>query len=82
MPRKIKKNAAGAGTIRRRSDGRWEGRYTVGFDMKTGKQKQKSVYGKSQKEVREALTQITSELDTGSFMRPPKSLCKRQNQTV
>ncbi len=70
MPRKIKKNAAGAGTIRRRSDGRWEGRYTVGFDMKTGKQKQKSVYGKSQKEVREALTQITSELDTGSFIAP------------
>ena len=38
------------GTIRKRSDGRWEGRY---FDLVA--QKQKSVYGKTQKEVREKL---------------------------
>ena len=36
----------GEGTIRKRSDNRWEGRY---FDPVL--QKQKSVYGKTQKEV-------------------------------
>ena len=50
--KKTTKNAKGAGTIRKRPDGRWEGRYSVGFDPKTGKQIQKSVYGSSQKEVR------------------------------
>ena len=38
------KNAKGSGTIRKRSDGRWEARYTTGIDPKTGKQTQKSVY--------------------------------------
>lgn len=56
--------------IRKRSDGRWEGRYTIGFDPKTGKQQQKSVYGASQKEVRQRLTQILSEIDDGSYIEP------------
>lgn len=55
MPRKAKKNAQGAGDIRKRSDGRWEARYTVGLDPVTGRQIQKSIYGKTQKEVRERL---------------------------
>lgn len=49
MPRKAKKNAQGAGTIRKRSDGRWEARFTTGFNPATGKQIQKSIYGKTQK---------------------------------
>ena len=73
MPRKAKKNAQGAGTIRKRSGGRWEARYTVGFDPATGKQKQKSIYGKTQKEVRERLAEITSELDGGTYMEPTKN---------
>ena len=28
------KNAKGSGTIRKRSDGRWEARYTTGIDPK------------------------------------------------
>jgi len=73
MPRKAKKNAQGAGTIRKRSDGRWEARYTMGFDPVTGKQKQKSIYGKTQKEVRERLAEITTELDNGTYIEPSKS---------
>lgn len=73
MPRKAKKNAQGAGTIRKRSDGRWEARCTVGFDPATGKQKQKSIYGKTQKEVRERLAEITTELDDGTYMEPTKN---------
>ena len=63
MSKKTTRNAKGAGMIRKRSDGRWEGRYTVGFDPKTGKQVQKSIYAPSQKEVRQKLTQIVSEID-------------------
>jgi hypothetical protein len=33
-----KRNAQGAGSIRQRSDGKWEARYTVGRDSGTGKQ--------------------------------------------
>ena len=49
MTTKATKNAKGGGTIRKRSDGRWEARYTLGIDPKTGKQIQKSVYGRRRK---------------------------------
>lgn len=32
-----KRRANGEGNIRKRSDGRWEGRYTAGYDPATGK---------------------------------------------
>lgn len=66
------RSASGSGTIRKRSDGRWEGRYTVGFDPKTGKQIQKSIYGKTQKEVRQKLSKITTEIDEGTYLEPSK----------
>ena len=72
MPRKAKKNAQGAGTIRKRSDGRWEARYTAGFDPVTGRQIQKSIYGKTQKEVRERLAEITVQLDQKIYEEPIK----------
>ena len=68
--KKTTKNAKGAGTIRKRPDGRWEGRYSTGFDPKTGKQIQKSVYGSSQKEVRQKISKITSEIDEGIYTDP------------
>ena len=66
------KNAKGSGTIRKRSDGRWVARDTTCIDHKTGKQIQKSVYGKTQKEVRQKLTEITAELDAGTYREPCK----------
>lgn len=66
------KNASGLGSIRQRSDGRWEGRYSAGFDPRTGKQIQRSVYGKTQREVRQKLNKITSELDSGTYTAPTK----------
>ena len=36
-----KKRANGDGCIRQRSDGRWEGRYTMGRDPGAGRQVQK-----------------------------------------
>ena len=50
-----KKRANGEGNIRKRKDGRWEGRYTAGYDEKTGKRITKSVLGKTQAEVKEKL---------------------------
>ena len=40
-----KKRANGEGSIRKRKDGRWEGRYTAGYD-KGGKVITKNVLGK------------------------------------
>ena len=70
MSKKSTKNAKGGGTIRKRSDGRWEGRYSIGLDPQTGKQIQKSVYGATQKEVRQKLTRITNDLDEDIYLEP------------
>ena len=50
-----KKRANGEGNIRKRKDGRWEGRYTAGYDAKTGKRIIRNVLGKTQAEVKEKL---------------------------
>lgn len=63
MPRKTTRNAQGGGTIRQRPDGRWEGCVTLGRDPGTGKQVQKSIYGATQKEVRQRMQKILVEVD-------------------
>ena len=50
-----KKRANGEDNIRKRKDGRWEGRYTAGYDPATGKRIIKNVLGKTQAEVKEKL---------------------------
>ena len=59
-----KKRANGEGNIRKRKDGRWEGRYTAGYDEKTGKRITKSVLGKTQAEVKEKLARAITEAET------------------
>ena len=59
-----KKRANGEGNIRKRKDGRWEGRYTAGYDEKTGKRIIKSVLGKTQAEVKEKLARAITEVET------------------
>ena len=56
-----KKRANGEGSIRKRKDGRWEGRYTAGHDPETGKAIYKNVLGRSQAEVKEKLKQAIEE---------------------
>lgn len=68
----MSKRANGSGSIRKRPDGRWEGTYCAGFDTKTGKLLRKSVYGKTQKEVRQILAKVTSEIDEGKYIAPTK----------
>lgn len=55
------KRSHGDGTIRKRTDGRWEGRYT--FDGK-----QHSVYGATKKECSDRLRAATAEIDKGTFV--------------
>ena len=61
------------GSIRQRSDGRWEGRYTDGIDEK-GRQIQRSVYGSSRKEVTEKLSAIVYQRQQGIYVAPSAAL--------
>ena len=56
-----KRRANGEGNIRKRKDGRWEGRYTVGYDPESGKRIIKNVLGKTQAEVKEKLKRAIEE---------------------
>ena len=63
-----KKRANGEGSIRKRSDGRWEGRYTAGYHPETGKRIIKNVLGKTQAECKAKLKKAIEEsqsLDVG-----------------
>lgn len=77
MARKSTRAAQGGGTIRQRPDGRWEARFTVGRDPGTGKQIQRSVYGSTQKEVRQKLAQAVAALDNGDYFEPAKMTLAR-----
>ena len=62
-----KRRANGEGNIRKRKDGRWEGRYTAGRDQETGKAIYKNVLAKTQKECKETLAEAlkrTEQVDT------------------
>ena len=58
------------GTIRKRSNNSYEARVTVGRDPKTGKQIQKSIYGKSKKEVRQKMQQLIIDVNNGNYHIP------------
>ncbi|WP_417045187.1 hypothetical protein [Dysosmobacter sp.] len=55
-----KKRANGEGNIRKRKDGRWEGRYTAGYDQ-SGKRIIKNVLGRTQAEVKGKLSVAIAE---------------------
>ena len=55
-----KRRASGEGSIRKRSDGRWEGRYVAGHD-EAGKPIRRNVLGKTQAEVKEKLKNALEE---------------------
>ena len=71
MPR----NANGSGSIRKKTvtkpNGKsyvfYEARVTVGYDPATGKQKQKSITGKTQTEVRRKMSEMIFEVDHGTY---------------
>lgn len=81
MPRKkdTSRAANGVGSIRKITSTRngkkytyWQARYTAGYDLGSGKQIQRSITGKSQKEVAEKLKAATAALDEGTYIAPNK----------
>ena len=73
------KAASGMGSIRKKTrtvKGKtytyYEGRYTEGFDPGTGKQIQRSISGKTQKEVAQKLKAAIAALDAGTYIAPSK----------
>ena len=74
-----RKAASGSGTIRKKTINRggkeytyWEARFTQGYDPGTGKQIQKSITGKTQKEVAKKLKEATAAIDAGTYSTPSK----------
>lgn len=74
-----KKTANGGGSIRKKTvmkNGKeyiyWEARVTVGADPMTGKQRQRSITGKTQQEVAQKLRQLTAEIDNRTYREPSK----------
>ncbi len=66
-----KRSANGSGTIRKRKNGTWEARFTVGKDM-YGRQIQRSVYGSTQEEVRQKLAKAVVSIDENTYVEPCK----------
>ena len=64
-----KKRANGEGSIRKRKDGRWEGRYTAGHNLETGKPIYRNVLGKAQAEVKEKLKTAIQETQSLDFSK-------------
>ena len=74
-----KRAAAGSGTIRKRTINKngkdytyWEARYTAGYDPGNGKQIQRTITGKTQKEVSQKLKVATAAIDAGTYTEPSK----------
>ena len=77
------RGANGNGSIRKITTTRngkqytyWQARYTEGYDLGTGKQIQRSITGKTQKEVAQKLKQATYELDQGTYKEPCRMTVK------
>lgn len=74
-----RKAAAGTGTIRKKTVNRsgkkytyFEARYTCGYDPGTGRQIQRSITGKTQREVAQKLKAATAAIDEGTYTAPSK----------
>ena len=71
-----RKSANGEGNIRQRPNGTWEARVVIGNDPGTGKMIRRSIYGKTQREVRQKMTAIIGDLDEGTYHEPQKITVK------
>ena len=71
-------NKRGSGQIRKRSDGRFEWRYTDGIDPKTGKLIRKSVYGQTWSECDRKRRQIIAEKEQYGKVLSPSSVTVEQ----
>jgi len=66
-----KKRSNNEGSIRKRSDGRWEAVYTTGYKA-NGKPIRRSVYGETRKAVTMRLNEIRRQLEDDEYVEPHK----------
>ncbi len=64
--RKVSKRAKGEGSVSERPDGSWIGQVTTGYTPE-GKQKRKTVYGKTQTEALAKLAEVKQRLVNGTY---------------
>jgi len=67
-----KKRGQNEGSIRKRPDGTWEARVTIGI-MADGKQNRKSIYGKTRQEVSAQMTDLINSLQKGLITNPTET---------
>ena len=80
-----KRRVRGEGSIRKRSDGRWEGRYTVGRDEETGKLIYKNVLARTQAECKAKLREAVRsnrQNTTPAVTKVPKEHATESVQTA
>ncbi len=63
------KRGQNEGSIRKRKDGTWEARVTIGISA-DGKQQRKSLYGKTRQEVNNKMTDLLNNLQKGIITNP------------
>ena len=63
------KRGQNEGSIRKRKDGTWEARVTIGISA-DGKQQRKSLYGKTRQEVHNKMTDLLNNLQKGIITNP------------
>ena len=61
-----RKRADGEGTISKRPDGTWEAKISLGYDGE-GKRKRKTIYGRTQGEVREKIEVLKQRVASGTY---------------
>lgn len=71
-----KRRARGEGSIRKRGDGRWEGRYTAGRNEETGKLIYKNVLARTQAECKSKLREAVRNIQQGNAAPAPGSDAK------
>lgn len=64
--RRSTRRGRGEGTVSERPDGTWTGQVTTGYD-ENGKQKRKTVYGKTQAEALAKLAEVKQRLANGTY---------------
>lgn len=67
-----KKRANGEGNIRKRKDGRWEGRFTAGHDPITGKPIAKNVLARTQAECKKKLREELNKAEVLDYTKADK----------
>ena len=73
MPKKTNRRGRGEGTIRKRTDGRWEGRITIGITT-TGHSRTTSMYAPTREECAKKMAAVQSKFNAGKYIDATKTL--------